>query len=71
MPGDILDCETPTIAKVRGPRLPLLIGFRRAKEMLMLGDLISGQESAHTKVYRNVTSRPLLTTVARGSRKGG
>jgi enoyl-CoA hydratase len=83
---DILDCETPTIAKVRGPAygmgvnialacdfvlaaddarfcdshvkngitagdggvplFPLLIGFRRAKEMLMLGDPISGREAA-------------------------
>ncbi len=83
---DILDCETPTIAKVRGPAygmgvnialacdfvvaaddarfcdshvkngitagdggvplFPLLIGFRRAKEMLMLGDPISGKEAA-------------------------
>lgn len=83
---DILDCETPTIAKVRGPAygmgvnialacdfviaaddarfcdshvkngitagdggvplFPLLIGFRRAKEMLMLGDPISGTEAA-------------------------
>ena len=83
---DILDCETPTIAKVRGPAygvgvnialacdfvvaaddarfcdshvkngitagdggvplFPLLIGFRRAKEMLMLGDPISGKDAA-------------------------
>jgi enoyl-CoA hydratase len=83
---DILDCETPTIAKVRGPAygmgvnialacdfviaaddarfcdnhikngitagdggvplFPLLVGFRRAKEMLMLGEPISGKEAA-------------------------
>jgi enoyl-CoA hydratase len=83
---DIVDCETPTIAKVRGPAygmgvnialacdfviaaddakfcdshvkngttagdggvafFPLLIGFRRAKEMLMLGDPITGTEAA-------------------------
>jgi enoyl-CoA hydratase len=83
---DIVDCETPTIAKVRGPAygmgvnmalacdfviaaddarfcdshvkngiaagdggvafFPLMIGFRRAKEMLMLGDPISGSEAA-------------------------
>jgi enoyl-CoA hydratase/carnithine racemase len=83
---DIVDCETPTIAKVRGPAygmginialacdfvlaaedarfcdshvkngitagdggvafIPLMIGFRRAKEMLMLGDAISGTEAA-------------------------
>jgi enoyl-CoA hydratase len=83
---DIVDCETPTIAKVRGPAygmgvnialacdfviaaddarfcdshvkngiaagdggvafFPLMIGFRRAKEMLMLGDHISGTEAA-------------------------
>jgi enoyl-CoA hydratase len=83
---DILDCETPTIAKVRGPAygmgvnialacdfviaaddarfcdshvkngitagdggvafFPLMIGFRRAKEMLMLGEPISGTEAA-------------------------
>ncbi|MET0629091.1 MAG: enoyl-CoA hydratase-related protein [Acidimicrobiia bacterium] len=83
---DIVDCETPTIAKVRGPAygmgvnialacdfviaaddarfcdshvkngitagdggvafFPLMIGFRRAKEMLMLGDPISGTEAA-------------------------
>lgn len=83
---DIIDCETPTIAKVRGPAygmgvnialacdfvlaaddarfcdshvkngitagdggvafFPLMIGFRRAKEMLMLGDPISGTEAA-------------------------
>jgi len=83
---DIIDCETPTIAKVRGPAygmganialacdfviaaddarfcdshvknaitagdggvafFPLLIGFRRAKEMLMLGDAITGSEAA-------------------------
>jgi enoyl-CoA hydratase len=83
---DIIDCETPTIAKVRGPAygmgvnialacdfviaaddarfcdshvkngitagdggvafFPLMIGFRRAKEMLMLGDPISGAEAA-------------------------
>lgn len=83
---DIVDCETPTIAKVRGPAygmgvnialacdfviaaddarfcdshvkngiaagdgamafFPLMIGFRRAKEMLMLGDPISGAEAA-------------------------
>jgi enoyl-CoA hydratase len=84
---DILDCETPVIAKVRGPAygmginlalaadfvlaadtarfcdshikngiaagdggvplIPMLIGFRRAKEMLMLGDPISGTEARH------------------------
>jgi len=83
---DILDCETPVIAKVRGvaygmgvnialacdfvlaaedarfcdshvkngitagdggvPLFPLLIGFRRAKEMLMFGEPISGREAA-------------------------
>jgi enoyl-CoA hydratase len=83
---DILDCETPVIAKVRGPAygmgvnialacdfviaaddarlcdshvkngitagdggvplIPLMIGFRRAKEMLMLGEPISGKEAA-------------------------
>jgi enoyl-CoA hydratase len=83
---DILDCETPVIAKVRGPAygmgvnlalacdfviasetarfcdshvknaivagdggvalFPLMIGFRRAKEMLMLGDSITGVEAA-------------------------
>jgi enoyl-CoA hydratase/carnithine racemase len=83
---DILDCETPTIAMVRGPAygmgvnialacdfviaaddarfcdshvkngitagdggvplFPLLIGFRRAKEMLMLGEPITGKEAA-------------------------
>ena len=83
---DILDCETPVIAKVRGPAygmgvnlalaadfviatedarfcdshvkngivagdggvplFPALIGFRRAKEMLMFGDPISGAEAA-------------------------
>jgi enoyl-CoA hydratase len=83
---DIVDCETPTIAKVRGPAygmgvnialacdfvvaaedarfcdshvkngitagdggvafFPLMIGFRRAKEMLMLGDPITGREAA-------------------------
>jgi enoyl-CoA hydratase len=83
---DILDCETPTIAKVRGPaygmgvnmalacdfviaaddaRLcdshvingiaagdggvsfyPLMVGFRRAKELLMLGDPLTGTEAA-------------------------
>jgi enoyl-CoA hydratase len=83
---DIVDCETPTIAKVRGPaygmgvnialacdfvlaaddaRLcdshvkngiaagdgamafyPLMVGFRRAKELLMLGDVVSGVEAA-------------------------
>jgi enoyl-CoA hydratase len=83
---DILDCETPVIAKVRGPAygmgvnialacdfviaaddarfcdshvkngivagdggvplFPLLIGFRRAKEMLMFGEPITGQEAA-------------------------
>jgi enoyl-CoA hydratase len=83
---DIVDCETPTIAKVRGPAygmgvnialacdfviaaddarfcdshvkngiaagdgamafFPLMVGFRRAKEMLMLGDPISGTEAA-------------------------
>jgi enoyl-CoA hydratase len=83
---DILDCETPTIAKVRGPaygmgvnialacdfviaaddaRLcdshvkngiaagdggiafyPLMVGFRKAKELLMLGDVLSGTEAA-------------------------
>jgi enoyl-CoA hydratase len=83
---DIVDCETPTVAKVRGPAygmgvnialacdfvlaaddarfcdshvkngitagdggvafFPLMIGFRRAKEMLMLGDPISGAEAA-------------------------
>jgi len=83
---DIVDCETPTIAKVRGPAygmgvnialacdfviaaedarfcdshvkngitagdgavafFPLLMGFRRAKEMLMLGDPITGTEAA-------------------------
>lgn len=26
--------------------IPLLIGFRRAKEMLMLGDPVSGSEAA-------------------------
>jgi enoyl-CoA hydratase len=83
---DIVDCETPTIAKVRGPAygmgvnialacdfviatedarfcdshvkngiaagdgamafFPLMVGFRRAKELLMLGDPISGVEAA-------------------------
>jgi enoyl-CoA hydratase len=83
---DILDCETPVIAKVRGPAygmgvnlalaadfviaaedarfcdshvkngivagdggvplFPALIGFRKAKEMLMFGDPISGTEAA-------------------------
>jgi enoyl-CoA hydratase len=83
---DIVDCETPTVAKVRGPAygmgvnialacdfvvaaedarfcdshvkngitagdggvafFPLMIGFRRAKEMLMLGDPITGKEAA-------------------------
>jgi enoyl-CoA hydratase len=83
---DILDCETPVIAKVRGPAyglgvnialacdfviaaddarlcdshikngivagdgavalFPLLIGFRRAKEMLMFGGSITGKEAA-------------------------
>jgi enoyl-CoA hydratase len=83
---DIIDCETPTIAKVRGPAygmgvnialacdfviaaedarfcdshvkngiaagdgamvfFPLMVGFRRAKELLMLGDPISGVEAA-------------------------
>lgn len=83
---DIVDCETPTIAKVRGPAygmgvnialacdfvistddsrfcdshvkngitagdggvafFPLFIGFRRAKELLMLGDVLSGTEAA-------------------------
>jgi enoyl-CoA hydratase len=84
---DIVDCETPTIAKVRGPAygmgvnialacdfvvaaddarlcdshvkngiaagdgamafFPLMVGFRRAKELLMLGDPISGVEAAN------------------------
>jgi enoyl-CoA hydratase len=83
---DIIDCETPTIAKVRGPAygmgvnialacdfviaaddarfcdshvsmgitagdggvafFPLMVGFRRAKELLMLGDPLSGTEAA-------------------------
>jgi enoyl-CoA hydratase len=83
---DILDCETPVIAKVRGPAygmgvnlalacdfviaaddarlcdshvkngiaagdggvplFPLLIGFRRAKELLMLGEPLTGKEAA-------------------------
>src|SRR5437588_224758 len=83
---DIVDCETPAIAKVRGPAygmgvnivlacdfviaaddarfcdshvkngitagdggvafFPLMIRFRKAKEMLMLGDPISGAEAA-------------------------
>jgi enoyl-CoA hydratase len=83
---DIVDCETPTIAKVRGPAYgmgvnialacdfvvaaedarfcdshvkngiaagdgamafyPLMVGFRRAKELLMLGDPLTGVEAA-------------------------
>jgi enoyl-CoA hydratase len=83
---DIIDCETPTIAKVRGPAygmgvnialacdfviaaedarfcdshvrnaltagdggvafFPLMVGFRRAKELLMLGDPITGSDAA-------------------------
>lgn len=83
---DIVDCETPTIAKVRGPAygmgvnialacdfviaaddarfcdshvrngiaagdggvafFPLMVGFRRAKELLMLGDALTGTEAA-------------------------
>lgn len=82
---DILDCETPVIAKVRGPAygigvnlalacdfvvaaddarfcdshvrtgitagdggvalIPLLVGFRRAKEMLMLSEPVTGSEA--------------------------
>ena len=83
---DIVDCQTPTIAKVRGPAygmgvnlalacdfviaaedarlcdshvkngiaagdggvafFPLMVGFRRAKELLMLGEVLSGKEAA-------------------------
>jgi enoyl-CoA hydratase len=83
---DIVDCETPTVAKVRGPAYgmgvnialacdfviaaedarfcdshvkngiaagdgamafyPLMVGFRRAKELLMLGDALTGIEAA-------------------------
>jgi enoyl-CoA hydratase len=101
---DIVDCETPTIAKVRGPAygmgvnialacdfvvaaddarfcdshvtngitagdggvafFPLMIGFRRAKEMLMLVDPISGTEAADIGlINRAVPDAELDTTV--------
>jgi len=101
---DIVDCETPTIAKVRGPAygmgvnialacdfvvaaddarfcdshvkngitagdggvafFPLLVGFRRAKEMLMLGDPITGTEAAEIGlINRAVPGEELDTAV--------
>jgi enoyl-CoA hydratase len=101
---DILDCETPVIAKVRGPAygmgvnialacdfviaaddarlcdshvkngiaagdggvplFPLLVGFRRAKEMLMLGEPITGKEAAEMGlINRSVPEDRLDATV--------
>ena len=101
---DIIDCETPTIAKVRGPAygmgvnialacdfviaaadarfcdnhvkngitagdggvalFPLMVGFRRAKEILMLGEPISGKEAADIGlINRSVPDAELDRTV--------
>jgi enoyl-CoA hydratase len=107
---DILDCETPTIAKVRGPAygmgvnialacdfviaaddarfcdshvkngitagdggvplFPLLIGFRRAKEMLMLGEPITGSKAAEIGlINRSVPGEELDDAVDELARK--
>lgn len=101
---DIVDCETPTIAKVRGPAygmgvnialacdfviaaedarfcdshvkngitagdggvafFPLMVGFRRAKELLMLGDPLLGKEAAEIGlINRAVPEAELDATV--------
>lgn len=97
---DILDCETPVIAKVRGPAygigvnlalacdfvvashdarfcdshvkagiaagdggvalIPLLIGFRRAKEMLMLGEPVTGEQAAEIGLINSSVPEPEL-----------
>ena len=99
---DILDCETPVIAKVRGPAygigvnlalacdfvvaahdarfcdshvkagiaagdggvalIPLLVGFRRAKEMLLLGEPVTGEQAAEIGLINSSVPEPELDT---------
>ena len=100
---DIMDCETPVIAEVRGPAygmgvnmalacdfvvasddarlcdshvtagivagdggvplFPLLIGFRRAKEMLMFGEPVTGKEAAEIGLINKSVPEPELDGV--------